>query len=143
MGFPTLVTPTHCSGTLREWIRQITKGDRERLRLWGLPSKLLKAADVEVSWHLLCTAMRFWKLAHHVFRFGRVELTPTLEEVCRICGFSMLMGPTVFMRREGYITTLRLLTGLLIEECQKKLISCRFRPHQGRLLIPIARACMW
>ena len=49
MGFPTLVTPTHCSETLREWIAMLTEADREKLRLWGIPSKLLKAADVEVS----------------------------------------------------------------------------------------------
>ena len=49
MGFPTLVTPTHCSGTLQEWIAMLTEADREKLRLWGIPSKLLKAADVEVS----------------------------------------------------------------------------------------------
>ena len=122
MGFPTLVTPTHCSGTLREWIRQLTEGDRDMLHLWGLLSKLLKAAGVEVSRHLLCAAVRFLKSTHHVFCFNRVELTPMLEEVRRICSFSKLMGPTVFMRREGYITALRLLTGLLTEECQKKLI---------------------
>ena len=121
MGFPTLVTPTYCSGTLHEWICQFTEGDHERMCLWGLSSKLLKVADVEVSRHLLCAAARFWKLAHHVFRFDKVELTPTLEEVRRICGFSTLMGPTIFMRREGYITTLWLLTGLFTEECQKKL----------------------
>ena len=122
MGFPTLVIPIHCSGTLCEWIRQLTEGDRERLRLCGLPSKLLKAADVEVSRHLLCVAVRFWKPAHHVFCFGKIELTPTLEEVRRICSFSKLMGPTVLMRWEGYITALQLLTGLLTKECQKKLI---------------------
>ena len=81
MGFPTLVTPTHCSGTLREWICQLTEGDCERLCLWDLLSKLLKAVDVEVSRHLLCAAARFWKPAHHVFRFSKVELTPILEEV--------------------------------------------------------------
>ena len=49
MGFPTLVTPAHCSETLREWIGKLTQGDCEKLRLWGIPTKLLKAADVEVS----------------------------------------------------------------------------------------------
>ena len=77
MGFPTLVTPMHCSDTMQEWIRELTEADRT----WGIPSKLLKTADIEVSCHLLYAAARFWKLAHHVFRFGWTELTPTLEEV--------------------------------------------------------------
>ena len=81
MGYPTLVTPMHYSDTLREWVGKFTEADRERLRTWGIPSKLLKAANVEVSRYLLCTAARFWKPAHHVFHFGRTELTPTLEEV--------------------------------------------------------------
>ena len=92
MGFPTLVTPMHCSETLREWVGKLTEVDREKLRLWGIPSKLLRAANVEVSRHLLCTAARFWKPAHHVFHFGRTELMPTLEKVCRICGFSHKLG---------------------------------------------------
>ena len=106
MGYPTLVTPKHCSETLCKWISKLTKGDRERLRTWGIPSKLLKAADVEVSLHLLCATARFWKPAHHVFRFGRTELTPTLEEVRLICAFSKIMGPTVFMRHDGYAAAL-------------------------------------
>ena len=52
----------------------------------------------------------------------KVELTPTLEEVRRICGFSKLMGPTVFKKRDEYITAPWLLTELLTKECQKKLI---------------------
>ena len=59
MGFPTLVTPIHCSEIRREWIGKLIEDDREMLRLWGLPSKLLKAAEVEVSQHLLCAAARF------------------------------------------------------------------------------------
>ena len=100
----------------------LTEADREKLSLWGIPPRLLKAADVEVSRHLLCAAARFWKPAHHVFRFGRTELTLTLEEVRRICGFSTLMGPTVFMRRSGYVTILRQLTGLSAQSCEKRLV---------------------
>ena len=118
MGYPTLVTPMHCSDTLREWVGKLTEADRERLRTWGIPSKLLKAADVEVSWHLLCAAMRFWKPAHHVFRFGMTELTPTLEEVRRICSFSAIMGPPIFMRRDGYAAVLSQLTGLSVKRVQ-------------------------
>ena len=112
MGFPTLVTPAHCFETLREWIGKLTKDDCEKLRLWGIPTKLLKLTDIEVSRHLLCTAARFWKLAHHIFRFDRTVLTPTLEEVCRICGFSKIMGPPIFMRHDRYIAVLSQLTGL-------------------------------
>ena len=122
MGFPTLVIPAHCSETLREWIGKLTKDDCERLCLWGIPTKLLKAADVEVSRHLLCAVARFWKLAHHVFRFGRTELTPMLEEVRRICGFSKIMGPPIFMRRDGYLAVLSQLTGLSTRTCQQRLI---------------------
>ena len=122
MGYPTLVTPMHCSDALREWIGKLTEADRKKLRTWGIPSKLLKAADVEVSQHLLCAAARFWKPAHHVFLFGRTELTPTLEEVHRICGFSEIMGPTVFMRCDGYTTVLSQLTGLSTKSCQQRLI---------------------
>ena len=121
MGFPTLVTPTHYSETLREWISKLTEGDRKRLRSWGIPS-LLRAANVEVSRHLLCAAARFWKPAHHIFCFGRIELTPMLEEVCRICGFSKLMGPSVFMRHDSYVATLSQLTGLSMVDCKKSLI---------------------
>ena len=32
------------------------------------------------------------------------------------------MRPTIFLRRDGYTTALRQLTGLLTEECKKKLI---------------------
>ena len=122
MGFPTLVTLTRCSKVLRGWIGELTTGDREKLSLWGIPPRLLKTAEVEVSRHLLCAAARFWKLAHHVFYFGRTELTPTLEEVRQICSFSKLMGPTVFMRWDGYIAVLRQLTGLSTVECKHKLI---------------------
>ena len=122
MGFPTLVTPAHCSKTLREWIGKLTKDDCEKLRLWGIPTKLLKAADVEVSHHLLCAAARFWKPAHHVFRFGKTELTPTLEEVHRIYGFSKIMGPPIFMRHDGYIAVLSQLTGLSTRSYQQRLI---------------------
>ena len=81
MGYPTLETLVHCSETLRVWIGKLTQDGCEKLRLWGIPTKLLKATDFEVSRHLLCAAARFWKPAHHVFCFGRTELTPTLEEV--------------------------------------------------------------
>ena len=99
--FPTLVTPVHCSEVLRAWIGSLTANDREMLRLWGISSRTLNVAEVEVSCHLLCTAARFWKPSFHVFRFGLVEMTPTLEEVRRICGLLPLSGPAVFMRREG------------------------------------------
>ena len=122
MGYPTLVTPMHCSDVLREWVSKLTEADHEKLRTWGIPSKLLKAADVEVSRHLLCAAARFWKPAHHVFCFGRTELTPTLEEVRQICGFSKIMGPLVFMKRDGYIVVLSQLTGLSAKGCQQRLI---------------------
>ena len=49
MGYPTLVTPMHCSDALREWVGKLTEADHERLCTWGIPSKLLKAADVEVA----------------------------------------------------------------------------------------------
>ena len=117
MDFPTLVTPMHCSETLREWIGKLTEDDREKLRLWGIPSKLLRAADVEVSRHLLCATARFWKPAYHIFRFGRIELTPTLEEVHWICGFSKIMGPTVFVRCDRHIVVLSQLFGLSTEGC--------------------------
>ena len=107
MGFPTLVTLVHCSEVLRSWISELTEADREKLSLWGIPPRLLKGADVEVSRHLLCTTARFWKPTHYVFRFSRVELTPTLEEVRRICSFSKFMGPAVFMRRSSYVTLLK------------------------------------
>ena len=119
MGFPTLVTPTHYSEVLRELIGKLTKDDCEKLRLWGIPSKLLKAADVEVSRHLLCAATRFWKPAHHVFCFGRSKLTPTLEEVRRICGFSKFMGSPIFMRRDRHIAVLSQLSGLSTEGYQQ------------------------
>ena len=122
MGFPTLVTPMHCSDILREWIGKLTKDDCEKLRIWGIPTKLLKAADVEVSRHLLCAATRFWKPVHHVFRFGRTELTPTLEEVRQICGFSKIMGLPIFMRCDRYIPVLSQLTGLSTQSCQQRLI---------------------
>ena len=122
MGYPTLETPVHCSETLRGWIGKLTQDDCKKLRLWGIPTKLLKAADVEVSRRLLCAAVRFWKPVHHVFRFGRTELTPTLEEVCRICGFSWLMGPPIFMRRDKYIAVLSKLLGLSTDRCQQRLI---------------------
>ena len=122
MGFPTLVTPMHCSETLREWIGKLTEDDHEKLHTWGIPSKLLRAADVEVSRHLLCAAARFRKPAYHVFHFGRTKLTPTLEEVRRICGFSKIMGPTVYVRRDRYIVVLSQVSGLSTEGCQQRLI---------------------
>ena len=90
--------------------------------MWGLLSKLLKAAEVEVSRHLLCAVVRFWKPTHHVFHFGKVELTPTLEEVRRIYGFSKIMGPAVFMRRDSYAIVLSQLTGLSTMDCQQRLV---------------------
>ena len=117
MGFPTLVISTHCFGTLREWIGKLTEDDREKLCSWGIPSKLLRTVDVEVSRHLLCAAARFWKPTHHVFCFGRTELTPTLEEVRRIYGFSKIMGPAVFMRRDSYAAVLSQLTELSMVDC--------------------------
>ena len=98
-----MVTPTHCSNVLRAWTSELTIEDRGKLRLWGISAKLLSIANVEVSRHLLCATARFW---HHVFRFGQVELTLTLEEVRRICGLSKLLGPVVFMRRDGYASVL-------------------------------------
>ena len=47
---------------------------------------------------------------------------PTLEEVRRICGLSPLLGPTVFMRREGYASVLCQLTSLTPGECAERLI---------------------
>lgn len=52
LGFPTLVTPTHYSDVLREWIGELTAGDHEGLRLWGISSKFLNVAKAEVSRHL-------------------------------------------------------------------------------------------
>ena len=71
----------------------------------------------------MCAAARFWKLVHHVFRFGRTELTPTMEEVNQICGFSKLMGLVVFMRHDGYVAVLSQLIGLSTVDCKKRLIS--------------------
>ena len=48
---------------------------------------------------------------------------PTLEEVRRICGFSKIMGPTIFVRRRGYVAILKQLTGLSTESCEKRLVS--------------------
>ena len=45
-----------------------------------------------------------------------------LEEVCWICGFSKLMGPTIFMRRDRYIAVLSQLSGLSTENCQQRLM---------------------
>ena len=122
MGFPTLVTPMHCSEVFRGWIGELTASDRKKLRLWGIPSRLLNIVELEVSWHLLCVVARFWKPAQHVFRFGKTELTPTLEEVHRICNFFKLLGPTVFMRRDGYVAVLSQLTGLSTVDCKQRLI---------------------
>ena len=88
---------------------------------------MLNVAEVEVSRHLLCAVARFWKPTLHVFRFGRVELTLTLEEVRRICGLSKLLGPVVFMRHDGYTSVLSQLTGLTTVECKQQLI-CVDRP---------------
>ena len=62
------------------------------------------------------------KPSFHVFRFGLVEMMPTLEEVRRICGLSPLSRLAVFMRREGYAFVLRQLTGLTPGECAERLI---------------------
>ena len=107
---------------LQGWIGEPTASDRERLRLWGISSKLLNVAEVEVSRHLLCAAVRFWKPAHHVFRFSKVELTPTLEKVHWICGSSKLLGPAVFMRCNGYASVLCQMTGLTTIECKQRLM---------------------
>ena len=66
-----MVTPVHCSDALRAWIGMLTANDREKLRLWGISTKFLGIVNVEMSKYLLCAAARFWKLAHHIFRFGR------------------------------------------------------------------------
>ena len=66
---------------LQGWIGELTVGDREKLSLWGVLPRLLKIAEVDVNRHLLCAAAKFWKPVHHVFHFGKTELTPTLEEV--------------------------------------------------------------
>ena len=123
MGFSTLVTPAHCSKTLQGWVRELREVDQEKLSLWGIPPRLLKATDVEVSRHLLCAAVRFWKPAHHVFCFDRTELMLTLQKVRQICGFSKLMGPVVFTRRTGYVAILKQLTGLSAGSCEKRLVS--------------------
>ena len=70
----------------------------------------------------MCATARFWKPAHHVFCFSKTELTPTLEEVRRICNFSTLMGPAMFMRRTGYVAVLRELTGLSAQSYVKRLV---------------------
>ena len=49
-------------------------------------------------------------------------MTLTLEEVHRICGFSTLMGPAMFMGHSGYVTVLRQLTGLSAQICEKRLV---------------------
>ena len=71
---------------LRAWIGDLNVDDRERLQMWGISSRTLNVAEVEVSRHLLCAAARFWKPLLHVFCFGKVEMTPTLEEVRWIYG---------------------------------------------------------
>ena len=50
-----------------------------------------------------------------------------LEEVRRICGFSKLLGPAIFMRQDKYIATLSQLTGLSTVDCKKRLV-CIDRP---------------
>ena len=47
---------------------------------------------------------------------------PMLEEVRRICGFSNIMGPFVFMKRDGYAAALSQLTGLSMVDCQQRLV---------------------
>ena len=70
---------------------------------------------------------------HHVFYFDRIELTLTLEEVHRICGFSTLMGSTMFMRRSGYVAILRQLMGLFAQSCEKRLVCIDVRVPTLRL----------
>ena len=119
-----MVTLVHCSNVLRAWIGTLTVEDCERLQSWGISTKLLSIANVEVSRYLLCATDQFWKSAYHVFRFGQVEMTPTLEEVRQICSLSRLQGPAIFMRRDGYLSVLNLLTGLQSGDCDRRLV-CR------------------
>ena len=65
-----MVTPVHCSDVLQAWIGTLTVEDREKLWSWGISTKLLSIANVEVSRYLLCAAARFWKPAHHIFRIS-------------------------------------------------------------------------
>ena len=51
-----------------------------------------------------------------------MELTPMLEEVRRIYGFSTIMGPPIFMRCDGYTAVLSQLTGLSAKGIQQRLI---------------------
>ena len=44
-----MVMPIHCSDVLRDWIGELTVDDREKLRLWGISTKFLGIANVEVS----------------------------------------------------------------------------------------------
>ena len=117
-----MVTPVLYSNVLRAWIGPLTAGGREKLRSWGISTKFLSIASVKVSRYLLCASAWFWKPAHHVFRFDQVELTPTLEEVRRICCLSRLQGPAIFMRRDGYLSVLNLLTGLRSGDCDRRLV---------------------
>ena len=117
-----MVTPVHYFDTLLGWIGVLTANDREKLRLWGISTKFLGIANVEVSRYMLCVAARFWKPAHHVFHFGQVELTPTLKEVRRICCLSRLQGPAIFMRHDGYLSVLNLLTRLRSGDCERRLV---------------------
>ena len=106
------MTPVHCSDALWAWIGDLTTGDRERLWLWGISFRFLGITDVEVSWHIVCAATRFWKLTHHVFHFGKVEMTPTLEEVHWIYVLSRLLRLVVFVWHDDYAIVLHQLIGL-------------------------------
>ena len=117
-----MVTLVHCSNTLWAWIGALTADDREKLRLWGISTKFLGIANVEVSRYLLCAAAWFWKPPHHVFRFGQIELTPTVEEVRRIYGLLRLLGPAIFMRRNSYLSVLNQLTRLRSNDCEHRLV---------------------
>ena len=55
-GFPTMVTPVYCSDALQAWINELIVDDCEKLRLWGISTKFLGIANVEVSRYLLCAA---------------------------------------------------------------------------------------
>lgn len=94
---PRLDLQMHYNARLRKWIRSATVQEIQIVKSHGF-GNALSLAEVEMDWWLLESLIDKWDPRSRVFRFGTIEMCPTLEEYAALlgvpCDVDLIVSPS-------------------------------------------------
>ncbi|RCU34964.1 hypothetical protein DVA76_18550, partial [Acinetobacter baumannii] len=77
-----------CSATFLQWSEKMQAKGMDGLQFVGFGT-CLPLIRVQPDWGMLKAATEFWDVYANVFRFGLQEMSPSLEEISRLCYFPL------------------------------------------------------